>query len=83
MKALVKYVEQEGALETHDDVPNTIRDQLYAKERQQIEKRQKAPNPPPTGSMLQSTSMSARLNRLSRQIIPRIIPRWPLLFNVI
>lgn len=52
MKALVKYVEQGGTLETHGDVPNTIRDQLYAEERQQIEKRQKVPNPPPTGSML-------------------------------
>ena len=81
MKALVRYVEQGGALEIHD-VPNTIRGQLYAKERQQIEKRQKAPNPPP-GSMLQSTSLSARPNRPSRQIIPRIIPKWPLLINVI
>lgn len=44
MKALVKYVEQGGTLETHGDVPNTIRDQLYAEERQQIEKRQ-SPQP--------------------------------------
>lgn len=34
MKALVKYVEQGGILETHDDVPDMIRDQLYAEERQ-------------------------------------------------
>lgn len=38
MKALVKYVEHGGILETYDDVPNTIRDQLYAEERQRIEK---------------------------------------------
>jgi hypothetical protein len=46
MKALVKHVEQGGILETHDDVPDMIRDQLYAEERQRIEKRQKATNPP-------------------------------------
>lgn len=50
MKALVKYVEQGGILETHDDVPDTIRDQLFAEERQRMDKRQKSPNPP-TGSM--------------------------------
>lgn len=44
MKALVKYVEQGGILETHDDVPDTIRDQLYAEERQRMEKRQKVPD---------------------------------------
>lgn len=58
MKALVKHVEQGGILETHDDVPDAIRDQLYAEERQRIEKRQKAPNPPPSGSMLPSININ-------------------------
>ena len=50
MKALVKYVEQGGRLDSHDDVPDTIRDQLYAEEQQRIDKRQKPANAP-TGSM--------------------------------
>jgi hypothetical protein len=57
IKALVKYVEQGGTLETHDDIPDTIRDQLYAEERQGIEKRQKVPNPP-NGSMLPSININ-------------------------
>ncbi|OJJ65598.1 hypothetical protein ASPBRDRAFT_531819 [Aspergillus brasiliensis CBS 101740] len=50
MKALVKYVEQGGILESHDDVPDTIRDQLYAEEQHRIDKRQK-PSGPTIGSM--------------------------------
>jgi hypothetical protein len=58
IKALVKHVEQGGTLETHNDVPDMIRDQLYAEERQRIEKRQKAPNPPPSGAMLPSININ-------------------------
>lgn len=32
MKALVKYVEEGVILETHGDVPGSIRDQLFAEE---------------------------------------------------
>ena len=34
LKALVKYVEQGGVLETHADVPDSVREQLYAEENQ-------------------------------------------------
>ncbi|KAA8641539.1 uncharacterized protein ATNIH1004_011675 [Aspergillus tanneri] len=51
MKALVKYVQQGGILETHDDIPDTVRDQLYAEERQRTEKRQKGPDPSTSGSI--------------------------------
>jgi hypothetical protein len=44
MRTLVKYVEQRGFIETHDDIPDTIRDELYAEERQRIEKQQ-SPRP--------------------------------------
>lgn len=68
MKALVKHVEQGRTLETHDDVPDTIRDQLYAEERQQIEKRQKVPNPPPTGLMLPPINMNVGPTQSSRPL---------------
>ncbi|EEQ27160.1 hypothetical protein McanMca71_005271 [Microsporum canis] len=41
LKGLVKYVEQGGIIETHDDIPDMVRDQLYAEEQQRLEKQQK------------------------------------------
>lgn len=37
LTSLVKYVEQGGILETHDDVPGMVRDQLYAEEQQRFD----------------------------------------------
>ncbi|OJD25365.1 hypothetical protein ACJ73_03267 [Blastomyces percursus] len=45
LRSLVRYVEQGGVLETHDDVPDTIREQLYAEEQQSLERQQKAKQP--------------------------------------
>lgn len=73
LKALVKYVEREGVLDTHDDVPDSLREQLHAEEDQQREKRKKSPDnsifssrcPPininvlPAGSSQQSMPTSA------------------------
>jgi hypothetical protein len=45
MRSLVKYMEsKKGVIETHDDIPKNIRDQLRAEEEQQIGRRQKAPD---------------------------------------
>lgn len=52
LKALVKYTEQGGIIDTHNDIPNNVREQLYAKERQRISKQSKSPNNVTTGSML-------------------------------
>jgi hypothetical protein len=41
LKSLIKHVEQGGTLETHDDVPDDIREQLYAKEQQDVERQRK------------------------------------------
>ncbi|GFF61848.1 conserved hypothetical protein [Aspergillus udagawae] len=47
---LSKYMESiKGAIKTHDDIPETIREQLYAEEQQQIGRRQKAPDLPGAG----------------------------------
>jgi hypothetical protein len=47
LRKLVRFVEKEGGIiETHDDVPESIREQLYAEEQQRLEKRPKAPEHP-------------------------------------
>jgi hypothetical protein len=44
-------VEKEGGvIETHDDIPDNIREQLYAEEQQRLERLQKAPGHPATAS---------------------------------
>jgi hypothetical protein len=51
LKALVKYVEQGGVLETHADVPDSVREQLYAEENQRLDKKKKAADNSTMGSM--------------------------------
>ena len=52
LTSLVKYVQDDGGvIETHDDVPNWIREQLYAEERQKLGRQlQKGPNIPGTNA---------------------------------
>jgi hypothetical protein len=50
LKAIIKYVEQGGILDTHDDVPDNVREQLYAEEHQRLLKANKSPNNLTTGS---------------------------------
>lgn len=52
LTSLVRYVQDEGGvLETHDDVPNWIREQLYAEEWQKLERQsQKCPDIPGTNT---------------------------------
>ncbi|ODM21121.1 hypothetical protein SI65_04174 [Aspergillus cristatus] len=51
LKSLVKFVERGGTIETHDDVPGDVRQQLYAEEEQRLEKPKKNPHHPMNGSM--------------------------------
>jgi hypothetical protein len=44
LQALILHVQRGNALETHDDVPDNIRQQLYAAERQQYAQHHKAAN---------------------------------------
>ncbi|EDN03647.1 predicted protein [Histoplasma mississippiense (nom. inval.)] len=52
LKKLIRYVDNEGILETHSDVPDAIREQLHKEEQQRLEKGQSrgsntlAPNNP-------------------------------------
>ena len=42
LKSLIRHVEQGGQLRTHDDVPEDIREQIYAEDQQRLERHQKA-----------------------------------------
>ena len=41
LKSLIRHVEQGGPLETHNDVPDDVREQLYAEEQQDAERQRK------------------------------------------
>ncbi len=41
LKSLIRHVEQGNELNTHNNVPESIRQQLYAEEQQWVERRQK------------------------------------------
>jgi hypothetical protein len=49
LRKLIHFVEQDGRLERHDDVPEDIRDQLYAEEQQDVERRRKRRATSPAG----------------------------------
>jgi hypothetical protein len=42
LKALIRHVAQGGPLQSHDDVPEDVRQQLYAEEQQQLERHNRA-----------------------------------------
>lgn len=70
MKALIKYVEQGGDLETHDDIPDNVREQLYAEENQRLEKK-KTSNHSSIGSMCPPININNFLPaRSSQQSVP-------------
>ena len=41
LKSLIMYVQDGHALETHDDVPGDVREELYAEEQKLLERNQK------------------------------------------
>lgn len=49
LRALVRLVEQGHRLESHEDVPNDICDQLYAENQQRLERRSRASGAPTPG----------------------------------
>ncbi|KAJ5728932.1 uncharacterized protein N7483_003440 [Penicillium malachiteum] len=69
LKALVKYVEQGGVLETHDDVPDSVREQLYAEENQRLDKEKKAAENSTTGSVCPPININVLPAGSSQQLI--------------
>jgi hypothetical protein len=64
-------VEQGGVLDAHDDIPNSLREQLYAKENQRLEKRKKSSDNFIIGSICPPININNfLLARASQQPIP-------------
>ncbi|KAJ5815136.1 hypothetical protein N7474_006913 [Penicillium riverlandense] len=70
MNALVKYVEQGGILKTYDDVPKSLREQLYAEENQLLEKRNKNLDNSTIGSICPPININVLPAGSSQQTIP-------------
>ena len=71
LRRLITYAERGGVLETHKDVPDDIREELYIEEQQTLEKGKRksenilaarAPYPPININVLPSQSHSSRLD---------------------
>lgn len=69
LRTLVKYVEQGGILETHDDVPDNVREQLYAEERQRLLKQNKSSNNLASGSVLPQININVLPSQSSQPLI--------------
>lgn len=69
MRRLVQYVEEGGILESHDDVPDDVREDLYAEETQRQKKKQKS-NDQLGGSMGQPININVLPAQLSQSVTP-------------
>ena len=69
LKTIVKYVEKGGVLDTHDDVPDDVRKQLYDEERQRFSKENKSANSLTTGSTLPLTNINVLPTQSSQPLI--------------
>ncbi|KAE8383892.1 hypothetical protein BDV26DRAFT_287305 [Aspergillus bertholletiae] len=69
LKALVKYVEQGGIIETHDDIPNYIRDQLYAEDSQRRSKQNKTSKYLTAGSTLPQININVLPTQSSQPLV--------------
>jgi hypothetical protein len=68
LKALVKYVEQGAVLKTHDDMPDSLREQLYTEEDWRNEKRNKLPD---NSAMCPPININVLPARSSQQLVPK------------
>lgn len=69
LKALVKYAEQGGIIETHNDIPNDVRDQLYAEEHHWLSRQNKAFSSMPNGSMLPQINIHVLPSQSSQYLV--------------
>ncbi|EHA21825.1 hypothetical protein ASPNIDRAFT_56474 [Aspergillus niger ATCC 1015] len=72
LKSLVKYVEQGGILETHDDVPDNVREQLYAEDRQRLSKQNQTSNNLMSGSALPQININVHPSQLAQPSISSV-----------
>ncbi|KAJ8108526.1 hypothetical protein OPT61_g8114 [Boeremia exigua] len=81
LKALIRHVQQGGQLQSHDDVPEDVRQQLYAEEQQQLERHRRTSHNVSAGQApihitnvlpgpSHSTSMTAEVQAKPRLDVP-------------
>lgn len=68
LRTLVKYVEQGGILEIHDDIPDNVREQLYAEERQRLFKQNKSASSLAPGSTLPQININVLPSQPSQPV---------------
>jgi hypothetical protein len=71
IKEMIKYVDGDNTLRTlrtHDDVPEYIREMIYAEDRHKLDRKRKATTPPPAG--LTPVSIHNHLSEHSRILGP-------------
>lgn len=64
LRSLVRYVEKGGVLETHDDIPDSLREQLYAEDNERITKQKGRPHTR-SGSMCPPINITVQPNQPS------------------
>lgn len=69
LKTIIKYVEQGGILDTHNNVPNNVREQLYAEECQRLSKQNKSPNNLTTASTIPLININVLPTQSSQSLI--------------
>ncbi|KAJ8147377.1 hypothetical protein LV157_008672, partial [Aspergillus fumigatus] len=69
LKSIIKYVEQGGILDTHDDVPDNVRKQLYDEEHQRLSKENKPANNLATGSTLPPININVLPTQSSQPVL--------------
>jgi hypothetical protein len=71
LKALIRHVAQGGKLQSHDDVPEDVRQQLYAEDQQQLERRHKAIQSGPASHAPIHKRMCFLARRIQHQFQPK------------
>ncbi|BAE62811.1 unnamed protein product [Aspergillus oryzae RIB40] len=72
LRRLVKYVEGGGILDTHDDIPDDVREQLYAEEALRLEK-QKNPKHSASGSICPPININVLPAQSSQSLTDRSV----------
>lgn len=67
LRSLVRYVEKGGILETHDDIPDSLREQLYAEDNERSTKHKSRSNNP-SGSMYPPINITMLPNQVSQPV---------------
>lgn len=68
LRSLVRYVEKGGDLETHDDIPDSLREQLYAEDNERTIKQKSHANNSP-GSMCPPININVLPNQGSQAVV--------------